>query len=276
VLADRWDADLAVRDMVRHQVTYSAGATVFLQELTEATRAAAVRPQLRIFACGGASIPKMVLERSEEQRIPAVRVYGMTELPTVTVMNRFRPFEVRAETDGIVAPGVEVRVVDDDRALQAGAEGELQVRGPERMLGYLDAASNLSALDDEGWFRTGDIGFVDQAGFLSVTGRLKDIINRGGEKFSAQEIEDLLVAHPDVRQAVVVPGHHPRLGEVPVAFLVTAERTPSVDELLRHLRTAGLAEQKIPTRWHFPDALPTTSSGKIKKFELVRAMEGQQ
>jgi acyl-CoA synthetase (AMP-forming)/AMP-acid ligase II len=277
VIADSWDPDRAVQDMLRHQVTYSAGATIFLQELTEATRTAGVRLPLRMFACGGASIPRAVMERSEEQGIPAARVYGMTELPTVTVMNRSYPFAVRAETDGLVAPGVEVRVVDDDNGtLETGTEGELLVRGPERMLGYLDTAANRSALDDAGWFRTGDIGFVDQAGFLSVTGRLKDVINRGGEKFSAREIEDLLVAHPEVRHAAIVAGPDARLGEVPIAFIVTGPRQPSADELVRHLRAAGLAKQKTPVDWHFRNALPTTPSGKVQKFELIRAIEGRR
>ncbi|MCW2887266.1 MAG: cyclohexanecarboxylate-CoA ligase [Streptosporangiaceae bacterium] len=277
VIADRWAPDKAVRDIVQHGATYSAGATVFLQELTEAARVADVRLPLRMFACGGASVPRAVMERSEEQGIPAARVYGMTELPTVTVMNRSYPFEVRAETDGAIAPGVEVRVIDDDtRALPPGSEGELLVRGPERMIGYLDAASNQAALDSAGWFRTGDVGIVNDAGFVTVTGRLKDIVNRGGEKFSARDIEDLLLTHPAVRQAAVVPGTDSRFGEVPVAFVVLdGTKQASVEELTGHLYETGLARQKTPVDWHFLEALPMTPSGKVKKFELVRATEGR-
>src|ERR1700728_5167865 len=95
-----------------HGVIYSAAATVFLQELTDAAGTARIRLPLRMFACGGASVPRAVMERSEEQGIPAARVYGMTELPTVTLMNRADPFDERAQTDGAVAPGVEVRVID--------------------------------------------------------------------------------------------------------------------------------------------------------------------
>ena len=94
------------------------------------------------------------------------------------------------------------------------------MRGPERMLGYLDPAANRSAMDDAGWFRTGDVGILDDDGFLTITGRIKDVINRGGEKFSARDIEDLLASHPSVRQAAVVPGPDARFGEVPVAFVV--------------------------------------------------------
>ncbi|MFZ3270535.1 MAG: AMP-binding protein, partial [Mycobacterium sp.] len=238
VLAERWEPGEAVRDMMAHQVTYSAGATVFLQELTDAARDARIRLPLRMFACGGASVPRAVMERSEEQGIPAARVYGMTELPTVTVMNRADPFDLRATTDGAVAPGVEVQVLGDDcQLLPTGFAGELAVRGPERMLGYLDPAANRTALDDAGWFRTGDVGILDDDGFLTITGRIKDVINRGGEKFSARDIEDLLASHPSVRQAAVVPGPDARFGEVPVAFVVlNGGWQSSVGELAAHLQ----------------------------------------
>jgi acyl-CoA synthetase (AMP-forming)/AMP-acid ligase II len=278
VLAERWEADVAVADIMRHRVTYSAGATVFLQELTDAARAARVHLPLRNFACGGAAIPRAVMERSEEQGIPASRVYGMTELPTVTVMNRAYPFDLRAETDGAIAPGVEVRVVDDQsRSLPTGSEGELLVRGPEQMLGYLDPAANRAALDDSGWFSTGDVGVVDGSGFVTITGRLKDVINRGGEKFSARDIEDLLITHPAVRHAAVVPGPDVRFGEVPVAFVVfDGAGEASVGELAEHLHAKGLARQKTPVAWHFVDSLPMTPSGKVKKFELAAIAEAEE
>jgi acyl-CoA synthetase (AMP-forming)/AMP-acid ligase II len=281
VLAERWEPDVAVADIVRHRVTYSAGATVFLEELTDAARAARVHLPLRMFACGGAAVPRAVMERSEEQGIPAARVYGMTELPTVTVMNRAYPFDLRAETDGAIAPGVQVRVVGaDGEPVAAGSAGELLVRGPEQMLGYLDPGANRAALDDAGWFSTGDVGVVDGAGFVTITGRLKDVINRGGEKFSVRDIEDLLITHPAVRHAAVVPGPDARFGEVPVAFVVVDHPgQASADDLARHLHATGLARQKTPVAWHFVDSLPMTPSGKVKKFELVATVdtaEGQE
>jgi acyl-CoA synthetase len=275
VLAERWEPEAAVADIVRHRVTYTAGATVFLQELTDAARGAGAHLPLRNFACGGAAVPRGVMERSEEQGIPASRVYGMTELPTVTVMNRAFPFDHRAETDGAIAPGVQVRVVGTEgEPLAAGRGGELLVRGPEQMLGYLDAKANRVALDEEGWFATGDVGVVDGDSFVTITGRVKDVINRGGEKFSARDIEDLLITHPAVRHAAVVPGPDARFGEVPVAFVVFDQAgQASAEELARHLHTRGLARQKTPVAWHFVDALPMTPSGKVKKFELVAAAD---
>jgi acyl-CoA synthetase (AMP-forming)/AMP-acid ligase II len=277
IIADRWLPEQAAGDIAAHRATWTAGATVFLQELTEAARDGGIRLPLRMFACGGASVPRAVMERSEEQGIPAARVYGLTELPTVTVMNRSCSFDARAGTDGAIAPGVEVRVADRDTPLPPGSEGELLVRGPERMVGYLDPASSHNAIDSDGWLRTGDVGFVDGDGCVTITGRLKDIVNRGGEKFSARDIEDLLLRHPAVRQAAVVAGPDARFGEVPVAFVVLrpAMRV-SADELARHLQAAGLARQKTPAAWYFPAMLPMTPSGKVKKFELVRAAGGHQ
>jgi acyl-CoA synthetase (AMP-forming)/AMP-acid ligase II len=276
MLAERWDADQAVRDIVRHQVTYSAGATIFLQELTEAAARAGTRLPLRSYACGGASVPRTVMERSEEQGIPAMRVYGMTELPTVTVMNSAAPFELRADTDGALAPGVEARVVGEDGTpLPTGTQGELCVRGPERMLGYLDAQANRAAIDDDGWFRTGDVGVIHD-GLISITGRLRDVINRGGEKFSARDIEDVLLTHPSVRQAAIVARPDHRFGEVPVAFVVCdAAAMPDGAELAAHLHARGVARQKTPVAWHFRDALPMTPSGKFKKFELIAHVEAE-
>ena len=166
---------------------------------------------------------------------------------------------------------MQVRVVGTDgEPLAAGCAGELLVRGPEQMLGYLDPDANRAALDDAGWFSTGDVGVVDAAGFVTITGRVKDVINRGGEKFSARDIEDLLMAHPAVRQAAIVAGPDARFGEVSVAFVVLdGHAHPSTGELAAHLHAAGLARQKTPAAWHFVDGLPMTPSGKVKKFELA-------
>jgi acyl-CoA synthetase len=190
-------------------------------------------------------------------------------------MNRVYSFDLRAETDGAIAPGVQVRVIGTDgETLAAGCAGELLVRGPEQMLGYLDPAANRAAIDDAGWFSTGDVGVVDDSGFVTITGRLKDVINRGGEKFSARDIEDLLITHPAVRHAAVVPGPDARFGEVPVAFVVFGSGVQaSADELSGHLRVRGLARQKTPVAWHFVESLPMTPSGKVKKFELAAAAD---
>jgi acyl-CoA synthetase len=227
---------------------------------------------MKMWACGGAAVPPTVIYEAEDAGIPSFRLYGLSELPTVTLSNRMLPLELRAETDGVVAPGVEVVAIGQDgRVVPTGEEGELRVRGPERMLGYFDHRANEGVLDADGWIMTGDIGKVTEQGAIEITGRLKDIINRGGEKISAREIEDILVGHPSIAQAAVVPCPDERFGEVPVAFVVlSAEGGYSSDDLVGYLRERGLPNQKLPVKWLPIDAMPATASGKIKKTELVR------
>jgi acyl-CoA synthetase len=264
-------------DITTNRVTISGGATVFLEELTRAFRAARCTASLRMWSCGGAAVPPETIYAADEQGIPSFRIYGMTELPTVTLANGRYPLEKRAETDGPVAPGVEVQVVDEHkRGVAPGIEGELLVRGPERMLGYVDHGANEESLLPGGWFRTGDLGTMDVDGYLIVTGRVKDIINRGGEKISAQEIENILTAHPAVAQTAVVAAPHERFGEVPAAFVVTRSGgdEPRAHELTQFLRARGLPKQKCPEQWFFVDALPMTTSGKVMKDQLLSRLSG--
>ncbi len=162
-----------------------------------------------------------MVERAEALGFRPRRAYGMTECPTVSASLGDDGPDVRCVTDGRILPGVEVRVVDaDGRDVARGGEGEFLVRGPQRVLGYLDPQHTRDGFDADGWFRSGDLGIVDDRNCITVTGRTKDVINRGGEKLSAQEIEALLRRHPDVSDVAVVAAPHPRLGEEPAAFVI--------------------------------------------------------
>jgi acyl-CoA synthetase len=220
--------------------------------------------------CGGSTVPTAVAEAADAAGLQAFRSYGMTECPCVTGGDRSDPLEMRLGTDGRVAPGCEIRVVDSEgKELTTGEAGEFVIRGPQRALGYLDSGHTREAFDDEGWFRTGDLGYLDADNALTVTGRVKEIINRGGEKISGREIEDALIRHPCVLEAAVVPAPHERLGEQPAAFvLVRPGSTATEEELSSFLRSAGLAPQKIPRVWRYVDELPRTPSGKVKKYVL--------
>lgn len=276
LLAERWDAPKAVTDMVQHGVTYSGGAAVFIQELVDAVDAAGMDafPLACGYNCGGSAIPFELVERAEALGMKPRRAYGMTECPTVSASMGDDGPEIRLGTDGRVLPGVEVRVVDADGAdLSAGSVGEFVVRGPQRALGYLDPQHTAESFDADGWFRSGDLGFLDAERCITVTGRTKDIINRGGEKLSAQEIEALLRRHPDVTDAAVVAAPHPRLGEEPAAFVIRrADATASDDEVREFLRAEGVAPQKIPRIVVTVADLPRTASGKVKKYELVERL----
>ena len=272
VLADHWDAEAAVDAIVGHGVTYTGGAAVFAQELLEVVRSRGLGglPLPRGYTCGASPFTPALAEAAEAAGLQPTRAYGMTECPTVSGTAIFDDRDIRVYSDGLIAPGCEIRVVDtDQRDLAPGQVGELVVRGPHRALGYLDAADTREGFDDEGWFRSGDLGLLDERGAVKVTGRLKEIINRGGEKISAREIEEALGACPAVLEAAVVAVPHQRLGEQPAAFvLLRPGATTEVAELTAFLRASGLAGQKIPAVWRFVDELPRTASGKVKKYVL--------
>jgi acyl-CoA synthetase (AMP-forming)/AMP-acid ligase II len=276
VLAERWDAERAVDDMRRHRVTYTGGAAVFIRELVDAVEAAGLDafPLANGYNCGGSAIPVELMERCEALGMRPRRAYGMTECPTVSASLGDDGPEIRLGTDGRILPEVDVRVVDPDgRDVARGAEGEFLVRGPQRALGYLDLQHTRDAFDADGWFRSGDLGFVDDQRCITVTGRTKDIINRGGEKLSAQEIEGLLRRHPDVADVAVVAAPHPRLGEEPAAFVI-GRGGATVDDaaLAQFLKAEGVAPQKIPRVVVTVDDLPRTASGKVKKYELIEQL----
>lgn len=276
VLVDRWDPEESVDRIEAEGATYMAGATPFLQGVVEEYRRRGLaRPALRQFTCGGSAVPPHLVEAADALGIAAHRAWGMTEFPTTTLAGENDPLERRAHTDGHRAEAVEVEAVDEDRRpLPPGAEGELRVRGPERMLGYVDAALSEEVVDEGGWFYTGDLGWVDDAGYVTITGRRKDIINRGGEKFSAREIEDLLARHPGVAEVAVVGVPGGRLGERVCAAIV-ARNAAGVDagELRSFLEAQRIARQKIPEEFRLVDELPRTPAGKVQKFLLVEWWE---
>ena len=152
----------------------------------------------------------------------------------------------------------------------------MRVKGPQVTLGYLDPALDADAFDDDGWFRTGDLGTLDADGNLTITGRLKDIIIRKGENISAKEVEDLLFTHPQVGDVAVVGLPDAESGERACAVVVTAPGAEpiSFDEMKRHLVDAGLITRKLPEQLEIVDALPRNPSGKIVKAQLQKQFAG--
>jgi non-ribosomal peptide synthetase component E (peptide arylation enzyme) len=178
------------------------------------------------------------------------------------------------ETEGRPIAPAELRIVDADGSrLGAGLEGEIQARGPDCFVGYADAALNADAFTDDGWFRTGDLGQLDAAGYLRVTGRLKDIVIRKGEKFSVRELEGLITRHPAVAEAVVLALPDLRTGERACAVVVLrAGQTLSLSDLTSFLRSTGVASQKLPEQLEIVVQLPRTDSGKIHRAALKRQL----
>jgi acyl-CoA synthetase (AMP-forming)/AMP-acid ligase II len=271
VLMPRWDPELCVDLIERTGATYMAGATPFLRELLAAYAAAGRdRSALRQYCCGGAAVPPALIRSAQELGIAAYRLWGMTELPTATTACELDPLELRAETDGTPAPGVSLRVLDDSgHPVGPGEVGELQLRGPEMMLGYVRAELNERGFTPDGWLRTGDLGWLGEDGWVRISGRIKDIINRGGEKFSAREIEQALEAHPDIRAAAVVGVPGGRLGERIGAAIVSTRSDWTLEELGRTVTGAGLSRHKQPELFRVVPALPTNATGKINKKALL-------
>ena len=266
VLQDVWDPDLAVELIEREGLRFAVGATPFLYGIVNAERRA---ESMRIFGCGGADVPPALIEAAERKLgIRASRLYGSTECPTVTGTPIAAPVDRHATTDGAPIGAAEVRILDQDGAeLPAGQRGELQARGPDLCLGYLDPALNERAFTEDGWFRSGDLAVGDQQGYLRIAGRAKDVILRGGENLSAKEIEDLLFEHPEVEEVAIVGYPDEVLGERSCAVVV-APRPLELADLVDYLRSRSVANQKLPERLLQVKSLPKTASGKVQKYRL--------
>ncbi len=225
VFMERWNAAEAVDLIVKHGGTFSVGATPFLKELVaEVERRGAGVPSLRLFMSGGAPVPPELIHRASRVLSNCVtfRVYGSTEAPTITLGVRSRAEEtLGATTDGRIV-NHEVRICDAVSGVPVadGVDGEITARGPELMLGYTDWAQTLEAFDADGYFHTGDLGFISHGDFITVSGRKKDLVIRGGENISPKEIEDVLHQHPAIKEVAIVAMPHERLGETVCAFII--------------------------------------------------------
>jgi len=270
VLLDRWQPDEALALIAAERVTYMVGAPTFLRDLAQHPRRAAHDTRsFRLFSCGGADVdPTLVREAAARLGCVAKRVYGSTEFPTVTTTGPDDPPARRVDSDGRPIGANEVRIVDEDSVdVGVGREGEILARGPECFLGYRDGTE---AFTTDGWFRTGDLGAVDDAGYLRITGRRKDIIIRKGENISARELEDLIAAHPAVAEVAVVGVPDATAGEIACAVVRVraGARSPSLGELAAELTAQGLSRRKLPERLEVVEDFPRTASGKILKRVL--------
>jgi acyl-CoA synthetase (AMP-forming)/AMP-acid ligase II len=259
----------------RNGVTMSGGSTVFYTALLTAQRAlpAGTRllPALRMLKGGGAPCPPAVFwSVREEMGATVAHDYGMTEVPMICVASPLDTDEQLAATDGKPIPGNEVRVVDGPAVVPAGQDGEIQVRGAAVFGGYTDPALDAGAFTPDGWFRTGDRGHLRPDGHVEVTGRLKDLIIRKGEKIAPLELEALLINHPAVAEVAVIGLLDAECGERACAVLVprSGATAPSLAEVTAYLRDAGIMRQKLPEQLEIVDRMPVTGLGKLDKIAL--------
>jgi amino acid adenylation domain-containing protein len=223
---------------------------------------------LRFIRSTSAPLPRQVLEALERLfNAPVIESYGTTEASMVTC-NPLPPRPRKAGSVG-VAVGAEVAILDETgNALPAGATGEVVVRGASIMQGYGNAAANRNTSMPD-WFRTGDQGYMDAEGYLFITGRMKEVINRGGEKIAPQEVDDVLMDHPAVAQAVTFAMPHTRLGEEVAAAVVLRPHAVATDSDLRQFAAARLAAFKVPQRVFIVDDLPRGPTGKLQRLGLA-------
>ncbi|EJJ9507241.1 medium-chain fatty-acid--CoA ligase [Escherichia coli] len=273
VLLDIFTPDACLALLEQQRCTCMLGATPFVYDLLSVLeKQPADLSALRFFLCGGTTIPKKVARECQQLGIKLLSVYGSTESSPHAVVNLDDPLSRFMHTDGYAAAGVEIKVVDDARkTLPPGCEGEEASRGPNVFMGYFDEPElTARALDEEGWYYSGDLCRLDEAGYIKITGRKKDIIVRGGENISSREVEDILLQHPKIHDACVVAMPDERLGERSCAYVVlkAPHHSLSLEEVVAFFSRKRVAKYKYPEHIVVIEKLPRTASGKIQKFLL--------
>ncbi|MCV7177817.1 AMP-binding protein [Mycolicibacterium sphagni] len=265
-LLDVWDAGKAAEVIERDRCRVSLGATPFLDGLVDEYRRRGTTSSLKLFLCGGADVPPdLVAEGSRVLDALVTRTYGSSEMPTYSVSGPQATLELRSTTDGTPLSPSNGHLINATEGV-----GELVVRGPELFLGYLDPSLNASAFTDDGYFRTGDLASVSDSGAITVRGRLKDIVIRGGENISTLEVENHLRQHRDICDVAVIGYPDDRMGERVAAILVLSEGvSPDEIDVVGFLKARGLAAHKFPERIMAVADLPYTASGKVHK-QLLR------
>lgn len=275
VLVRDFDPAEVLRLSVEHRAGLLFSVPTVLGAVLEAARSSdGPLPQLRTVLVGGATVPGPMIEQVEQLLGAAVHnLFGQTELsPVLSLTRRTDSREELTTSVGRPLDGTDCRIVDpgSGEVQPLGVEGEVCARGYLQMIGYVgDREATEATVDAEGWVHTGDLGTMDERGMLRITGRLKDLIIRGGENIAPAEIEIALAAHPQVLEAAVFGVPDERWGEIVVAAIRTREPADAALErsLAEHCRER-LSPFKLPQRWVFRDDLPHTASGKVQKFVL--------
>jgi 3-phosphoshikimate 1-carboxyvinyltransferase len=274
VLQEVWEAEVGLDTMQRFGVTFVQAATPFLADLTRVAADTGQTPgRLRTFVATGAAIPRELARRSRE--VLGAEVGGAWGTTESCLGCAFAPGDAAERawgSDGRALAGVRLRVVDDNgRPLAAGEEGNFEVHTDCLFEGYLNRPElTAEAVTADGWYRSGDLARIDASGYVRITGRVKDVINRGGEKVPVAEIEQLLHAHPAVRDVAIVAMPDERLGERACAFVVLEDGAAELDfdTMLEYLDSCRVSKTYWPERLELVEALPRTPSGKIQKFVL--------
>lgn len=271
-IGEKYSTAEALRLLQTGEYTVFPGVPTMFHYLLEATREASSQPfpGLRVCLSAGAILPAAVNEQFERRfGAPLLDGYGITETSTMVTMNWSSGTRVMGSC-GLPIPGVETRIVDpvDGSDVDVGKEGELLVRGPNVMKGYLNKPEETASALRGGWYHTGDLAKHDAAGYLTITGRLKEVIIRGGQNIAPAEVEEAIMAFAGIADCAVVGVPHRLLGEVPVAFVVARVGEDIDTEALRKHCANRLSAYKLPHSIQFVEDIPRTGSGKIMRFKL--------
>jgi len=251
---------------------YTGVPTMHQAILSRAARNAEIvkAARLRFIRSSSSSLPPPVMAEVEQTfNCPVIEAYGMTEAAHQMASNPLPPQARKPGTVGIAA-GPEVAIMDPEGAFVAqGGQGEIVIRGPNVTAGYENNPKANAENFTNGWFRTGDLGFLDEDGYLTISGRLKEIINRGGEKIAPREVDDIIQAHPAVAQVVTFALPHPKLGEEVAAVIVLKEGQAAEANELREFAARKLAAFKVPSKVIFRDEIPKGATGKLQRIGLA-------
>jgi acyl-CoA synthetase len=261
-LCDVWEPATVLKLIERDGLSVGGGPPYFVTSVLDHPDCTPEHmAHFKTVGLGGSTVPAAVTRRLADLGIFVFRSYGSTEHPSITGSSPDAPEEKRLYTDGNPRTGVEIKLTED---------GEILSRGPDLCLGYTDPELTAKSFDEDGWYHTGDVGVLDDDGYLTITDRKADVIIRGGENISALEVEEVLLAMPPVAEAVVVAAPDARLGERAAAVLRirAGSEMPSLDEVCDHFEHAGVARQKWPEELHQVDDYPRTASGKVQKFRV--------
>ena len=276
IIDEGFDPKATTELLVREDVTVAGSGTFFHMAYLAAQRAQPdipLFPNLRVCPGGGAPKPPQ-LHADVKRELGGAGVasgYGLTEAPILTMSGLNDSDEVLAKTEGSAMPGVALRVVTlEGNDAGAGEEGEIRAKAPQMMRGYLDSSLDADAFDEEGFFRTGDLGVLDEQGNVTITGRVKDVIIRKGENISAKEVEDVLFGHPAIADVAVVGVPDAASGERACSVVVlTADADAlTLSDLQAFLAERGLMKQKWPEQLEVVTALPRNPAGKVLTKDL--------
>ena len=279
VFLEPYKADVALDMMDKEKCTYSMGATPFIYDYLKLMDQGYKKPSsLKFYVCGGAPVPyKMTKHAWEKHKMIVCECYGSTESVPHVIVPPDKALEMEGKWSGIAMDGIEVRIVDKEgNDVKPGEEGQEISRGPNVFVGYLENPEDTAeALDDDGWFYSGDLCYGDGKGHIKISGRIKDIIIRGGENFNLCEMEAAFMGCPQIKQIGICAMKDERFGERACGFIVPEnwDDLPTLESMHAFLRANDVSKWFCPERIEFIDEIPMTDSGKIRRNLLVKELD---